>query len=109
MFLVDNNLSPKIAKFLKTAFPDSCHVADIGMATADDQTVWAYAKAKSFHILSKDRDFVALLHLQGFPPKVVRLSSGNVPTKHIIALLQRNLSVLREFLNSQKHGLLILQ
>ena len=66
-------------------------------------------KQNGFHILTKDRDFVALLQLQGFPPKVVRLNCGNVTTRQVIVLLQNNLIEIQDFLASSKHGLLILQ
>lgn len=42
-FLVDDQLPPRLSKFLQDAGHDSVHVAMVGMDTADDRTLWAWA------------------------------------------------------------------
>lgn len=109
MFLVDNNLSPRLVKVLRVNFPDSAHVFDFGLEAADDQTVWAFAETNNLHILTKDRDFVELLHMRGFPPKVIKLNGGNATTQFILDILKRETTLLKSFLNSPQYGLLVLQ
>lgn len=109
MFLIDNNLSPRLARVLKVDFPGTAHVSDFGLEAADDQTVWAFAVANNLHILTKDRDFVDLLYLRGFPPKVVKLNCGNATTHFIADILERETPLLQSFLVSSQYGLLILQ
>ena len=108
MLLIDNNLSPKLAKRLQILFPGTVHVLDLGLGQEDDHAVWNYATAYSLHILTKDSDFVHMVHLKGFPPKVIRLNTGNVTTLYIEALLIKEQATIMQFLQSPDHGLLLL-
>ena len=40
-FLVDNSLSPHLAVALSRASHDALHVRDLGLAQADDETIFA--------------------------------------------------------------------
>ena len=55
--LFDENLSPRLVNFLSTPFLGSVHVRDVGLAQADDEAIWTYAKDNGFAIVSKDSDF----------------------------------------------------
>lgn len=57
MFLIDNNLSPKIATKIARAFPGSQHVYHLNLDKVSDQEVFEYAAANNFSILTKDADF----------------------------------------------------
>ena len=81
MFLIDNNISPKLANRLSAYFQNMAHVVDFGLDAVDDHLVWAFAKTNNFTILTKDTDFIGILNLRGFPPKVIRLNCGNVTTQ----------------------------
>jgi predicted nuclease of predicted toxin-antitoxin system len=108
MLLFDNNLSPKLVKQLAPLFPSSGHVADFGLEATDDSIIWNFALQNGFALVSKDEDFVHLLHHKGFPPKVIRLNCGNVTTSYIAALFTQEESVIKSFLASSQHGLLVL-
>ena len=56
-FLVDANLSPKIAIALNKAGLESVHVSDAGLLTAPDRTILEYAAANDLVIVSADSDF----------------------------------------------------
>jgi predicted nuclease of predicted toxin-antitoxin system len=43
--LFDENLSHKLVRLLEDLFPDSVHVRDVGLKSADDPLVWEYAKS----------------------------------------------------------------
>ena len=65
--LLDENLSFRMVRSLADLFPQSAHVKDVGLAKADDQVIWEFAKANGFAILSKDDDFHQRSFLHGHP------------------------------------------
>jgi predicted nuclease of predicted toxin-antitoxin system len=46
--LFDQNLSHNLVPQLAGLYPDSQHVRLLGMDTADDETVWNYARENGF-------------------------------------------------------------
>ena len=55
--LLDENLSPRLVALIADLLPGSAHVRDVGLARADEATVWAYARESGFAVVSKDGDF----------------------------------------------------
>jgi predicted nuclease of predicted toxin-antitoxin system len=49
-------------------------------------------------LLPKIMIFNDILHLNGYPPKILLLRIGNCKTKEITELLDRNMSVIQELL-----------
>ena len=86
--LFDQNLSFKLCRQLADIFPDSSQIRLLGMAEAEDQVVWEYAKANDFMLVSQDVDFADMATLYGPPPKVIWLRCGNQPTRTIEQLLR---------------------
>jgi predicted nuclease of predicted toxin-antitoxin system len=78
--LFDQNLSHRLAASLAADYPGSAHVGHAGLADGDDQSVWNYARANGFCIVSKDSDFQQRALLYGHPPKVIWVRIGNCPT-----------------------------
>lgn len=106
MFLIDNNLSPRIADQIANLFPGCQHVFSLDMDQASDKVVFEYARNNSLAILTKDADFYHLLNKYGHPPKVVWIRSGNVTTNYIISLLTQNHVAIHDFLTSSPAGIL---
>jgi predicted nuclease of predicted toxin-antitoxin system len=106
--LLDQNLSRRLVKALSDAFPGSTHVASIGLDTADDRTVWDYAKEHGFTIVSKDTDFHHLCFLYDAPPKAVWIRLGNCTTGNIEALLRVRASDVEAFGEDESAALLVL-
>lgn len=86
-FLIDNNLSFKLVLPLQAAFAGTCHVREILTVDVDDISVWNFAKANEYTILTKDNDFDERVQLNGCPPKLVHLVCGNRPTLYILNLI----------------------
>lgn len=81
--LFDQNLSFRLCQGLADLFPSSSQVRLLGLAEADDRTVWQHAKANGFVLVTQDSDFAEIAALYGHPPKVIWLRCGNQPTKVI--------------------------
>jgi predicted nuclease of predicted toxin-antitoxin system len=79
--LFDENLSPSLVDLLAVTFPESRHVRDIGLARADDEAVWSYAKEHGFAIVSKDSDFHQRSFVLG-DTQAAFLELGPVNTKY---------------------------
>jgi len=105
--LFDHNLSYKLVGRLADLFPDSEHVRNINLHEADDRTVWEYARANGFAIVSKDEDFHQLSFLYGAPPKVVWVRLGNCTTADIEQALRRHHTDLLNFDANEEGAFLI--
>ena len=53
--LLDQNLSPRLARALAAIYPDTTRVWDVGLQAADDETVWAYAAQRGFVVVHSSR------------------------------------------------------
>ncbi len=95
--LLDQNLSPRLAKALHQNFPGTLHVRDLDLQSADDRLIWEMAGKDGFTILTKDDDFHHLSFVLGAPPKVVGLRLGNCTTNQVREVLEQNLDELRRF------------
>jgi predicted nuclease of predicted toxin-antitoxin system len=95
--LLDENLSHKLVRLLVDVFPDSVHVRDVGLKSADDSEVWKYAQNNSLVICSKDSDLHQRSFLLGFPPKVVWVRLGNCSTADVETLLRKYAATIEQF------------
>jgi predicted nuclease of predicted toxin-antitoxin system len=106
--LFDENLSSRLVGALADQFPDSSHVNLVGLASATDQEIWAYARDHRFAVISKDDDFRSLSLVNGAPPKVIWLRIGNASTAGIEAFIRSALVKIRTFEISPEESLLVL-
>ncbi len=107
--LIDENLSFRLTSALKKEFANSIHVRDVDLLRADDGSIWHFAKANGFTILTQDDDFLEMSGLFGHPPKVIHLGIGNSRTQRIIDLLIGEHQVIKAFGMDPDSGLLILR
>jgi len=92
-FLLDANLSPRIARALSVGGFATTHVCEHGLVTAPDEKILAFALQHGHVIVSADTDFVTLVALGGMTaPSVVLLRSADrLPPDDQAALLLANL------------------
>jgi predicted nuclease of predicted toxin-antitoxin system len=104
--LLDANISWKLVEKLKSIFGECNHVDLIGLnVPAEDKDIWNDALDDGYIIITKDTDFVDLMELKGFPPKIVLLKTGNNSSKALIELLI-NIKTMIEDLEKNNYGLL---
>ena len=106
--LFDHNLSPRLVSRLTDLYPNSNHLFNLNLDTAEDSFVWQYARENEFTIVTKDSDFSELNLIRGFPPKVIWIRIGNCTTKDIESLVRSNTEEIEDFYKESKLGILIL-
>lgn len=106
--LFDQNIARKVVDLLAQDFPNSLHVATIGLSTATDREIWDFATKNGFAIVSKDADFHHLSFLYGSPPKTVWIRIGNCTTARLVSVMIRKSEAMRAFLHDEEAALLVL-
>ena len=76
--LVDENLSPRVARLLREGGHDAAHVTEVGLGNTDDAEILDAAADGARAIVTADTDFGALLAARGTSsPSVVMLRSSD--------------------------------
>jgi predicted nuclease of predicted toxin-antitoxin system len=80
---LDNQLSSSLAKIMEAELKMTVKSAYILKSQSlGDKEIFLKAKQNGFIIIiTKDADFPLLVTLYGAPPKIIKLNTGNLPTK----------------------------
>ncbi len=106
--LFDANLSRRIVPFLEDLFPRSTHTTLVGLSgETSDGTIWEFARAHGFTIVTADKDFVRLAESQGPPPQVVRLEKMDYSTEAAAELIRRYAVAINDFGKGAKAVLIL--
>ena len=76
-FLVDAQLPPMLAGWLRQVGHEAQAVREIGLREAEDPDIWRHALATGAVIVTKDEDFADLARQVADGPRVVWLRVGN--------------------------------
>ena len=106
--LFDENLPPRLAGALEDVYPGSKHVHDCGLGSADDSSIWQFARENAFAIVSKDSDFQERSTLLGAPPKIIWLRAANCSTAEIEELLRGAAATITRFVHEDEESCLML-
>jgi predicted nuclease of predicted toxin-antitoxin system len=87
-FLVDAQLPPALADYLRQLGHEAEHVNEIGSGAATDRAIWTYAKRHAAIIVTKDQDFADLTRLDTSGPPVVWIRLGNTTRAALLRSLQ---------------------
>lgn len=98
--LFDQNISFRITKKLQPYFQGCLHVSDCNLNDCEDSEIWTFAKLNDFAIVTFDSDFYDISIINGHPPKIIWLRSGNITTTELAALLIKKHELICEFLES---------
>lgn len=99
--LIDANLSPKVATFLRQSGIETTHVIALGLMTASDSEIFDHAAEEGYVVVTTDSDFPMLLALRrAANPSVIHLRGvSEVPPEDHAALLTANLPVVSDDLD----------
>ena len=95
-FLLDANLSPRVAGLLRAGGLDADHVRDHGLQAESDDMILTFARVHGFVVVSEDTDFGELLARQRAegPSVVLMRTNGPLTPDQHAALLLANLPVV---------------
>ena len=105
--LLDANLSWRLVPVLKSHYEDVKHVDQIELSIPPrDEEIWEYAGKNDFVIVTNDQNFIDLVSVKGFPPKVLLLRTGNQSNSFLAQLLIQHLNDITSLYHSTETGLL---
>ncbi|HUS44307.1 MAG TPA: DUF5615 family PIN-like protein [Ilumatobacteraceae bacterium] len=101
-YVVDANLSPRLAALLRDAGHDAVHVRDIGLRTASDDEIIDYAISTDRIVISHDTDFGTLLAYRELskPSFILIRSSDPVDVDDQARLIVANLHAMSDDLET---------
>ena len=88
-FLVDAQLPPGLAAWLRAKGHDATTVRDLGLRDAPDPEIWQRAHENGQIIVTKDEDFAALAASKGEGPCVLWVRCGNLVNRLLLASFER--------------------
>ena len=80
-FLVDAQLPPALALWLRQAGHEAQHVEDIELREAEDSDIWRYTLEHQAILITKDEDFFERARQATSAPVIVWLRIGNVSNR----------------------------
>ncbi len=89
--LVDAQLPPALARWLRDAGHEAVHVEEVGLRHAEDDPVWTYAVQNFAAIMTKDEDFAARSAQANTAPLIVWLRVGNATNRTLRAWIELRL------------------
>ena len=87
-FLVDAQLPPALARWLREAGHDAQHVSEVGLREAEDVPIWMYALSVQAVIVTKDEDFAERASRTINAPTIVWLRIGNATNPALLEWLR---------------------
>ncbi len=100
-FLVDAQLPRRLALLLESSGHDALHTLDLPAKNhTPDETLRQFALSEQRVLVTKDSDFVDSFLLRGLPPKLLFVTTGNIPNDDLVALFRSNLPAITGALSS---------
>jgi predicted nuclease of predicted toxin-antitoxin system len=89
-FLIDANLSFKLASALRSRGYDVLHTDDLpDKERTSDKKIREVSVRQNRTIISKDSDFLDSLLISGVPSKLLLVTTGNIINKELLLLFEK--------------------
>ena len=86
-FLIDANLSFKLARVLKAKGFEIIHTDDLpNKERTTDKELRILSVEQDYIAITKDSDFLDSHLIQGIPSKLLIVTTGNIPNKSLLSL-----------------------
>lgn len=95
--LFDENLSDRLVARLSDLSGELLHVKNAGLGRTPDIEIWSFARDHGYTLVTQDSDFSDLARLEGPPPKVVLVRTGNTATRTMERILRERWAEIVEF------------
>ena len=73
-------------------------MSDCKLSGSEDPEIWKYAKENDLAIVTFDSDFYDISIINGHPPKIIWIRTGNLTTSEIAQLMIENHKSIISFL-----------
>ena len=93
-FLVDNQLPPSLARWLRDRGYDAAHVFESGHHLLDDRDPWARSLSDARIIVSKDEDFLYLANQPGDAGRFLWVRLGNCRNDALLTAFARSFDTI---------------
>lgn len=97
-FLIDAQLPPALARWLKDWGHEAQHVEDVALREAEDDPIWAYALKEGVVIVTKDEDFAERSARVTESPLIVWFRVGNTTNRELRAWIEPRLPAIVQLL-----------
>lgn len=87
-FLVDAQLPPALGRWLGEHGMSATPVREVGLRDSDDGSIWNFAVAGGWTVITKDEDFVARCVGNPAAPPVIWLRIGNCANRVLFAWIE---------------------
>ncbi len=86
--LLDMNMSPALAEYLRQAGREALHWSSVGAATASDPTISTYAAVAGYVVVTHDLDFGALVaRVNASVPSIIQIRADDLSVAQLGAKL----------------------
>ena len=97
--LIDENISSRLVFHIQLAFPEVEHVKTLGLLTANDFSIFMFARQNGYDaVLTLDEDYYNIQLTHGTPPKIIWLRVGNCSTNALAQVILDNADTIYGFL-----------
>jgi predicted nuclease of predicted toxin-antitoxin system len=104
-FLLDMNLSPRLAEIFRENGYESIHWTEVGASDACDKDILHWARENGWIIITNDLDFGAILAMEGLRfPSVIQTRRLELFPESLFPILEQ---VVKRFANELTSGALI--